>query len=85
MAKGIMRGDPPKAYHRFIAYNLDIFMKPKCLHIPEEFDHVARVFHRAGGSWERLYKGSARDIGLLRRILKLAIKKGYITKKPKFR
>jgi len=83
--KGIMPGDPNRADHRFIAYSLDNFMKPKCLHFPKEFDRVAKVFKRAGGSWERIFTGSARDVVLLRRILKLAIKKGFITKEPTFR
>jgi hypothetical protein len=85
MAKGIMPGDPNRADHRFIAYQLDNFMKPKCLHLPKEFDRVARAFARAGGSWERLFRGSARDVVLLRKILKLAVKHGYVTKEPSFR
>lgn len=80
-----MPGDPNRADHRFIAYSLDNFVKPKCLHLPSEFDKVGRAFRRAGGSWERLFKGSARDIVLLRKILKLAVKHGFITKEPTFR
>lgn len=85
MAKGIMPGDPNRADHRFIAYSLDNFVKPKCLHLPREFDKIGRAFRRAGGSWERLFKGSAKDIVLLRKILKLAVKHGFITKEPTFR
>lgn len=85
MSKGIMPGDPDRADHRFIAYSLENFMKPKCLHLPKEFDKIGRAFRRAGGSWERLFKGSARDAVLMRRILKLAIKHGFITKEPTFR
>jgi hypothetical protein len=85
MSKGIMPDDPNRADHRFIAYTLKNFVKPKCVHFPEEFDKVSRAFTKAGGSWERIFKGSARDIVLLRRLLKLAAKHGILTKEPSFR
>ena len=87
MSKGIMPKDPSRADHRFIRYQIKNFLgkKQPVMHIPAEYDRVARVFHKAGGSWERVFQGSARDIVLLRRILKIAIKQGFITKQPKFR
>jgi hypothetical protein len=81
-----MPSDPSRADHRFVSYLLDNFFKKKRpRHDPEEFDRVVRAFARAGGSWERLFRGSAKDIVLLRRLLKLAIKHGYISREPKFR
>lgn len=85
MSKGILPSDPTRADHRFIRYCLQSFVKEKTLHDPAEFDHVARVFARAGGSWERLFKGSATDVVLLRRILKIAVKDGHISKEPRLR
>lgn len=61
------------------------FKKKRILPVPKEFDLVSKVFRRAGGSWERLYKGSVRDVDLLRRIIKVAIKKRYLTREPRFR
>jgi len=86
MAKGIMLKDPARADHRYIQYQLKSFMnKKRVLEDPAEFDHVTRVFARAGGSWERLFRGSVADVVLLRRILKLAIKEGYLSKAPRLR
>ena len=51
---------------------------------PEDFDLVSRIFVRAGGSWERVFRGSVDDVALLKKALKVAIKKGAITKKPQW-
>lgn len=85
MSKGILPSDPSRADHRFIKYCLKSFVKSKTLHDPEEYARVARAFARAGGSWERLFKGSAADIVLLRQILRLAVKHGFISKEPQLR
>jgi len=86
MGKGISPKDPSRADHRFIRYQLKEFLSKKPVHHnPSEYDHVSRVFARAGGSWERLFKGSVRDIVLLRRILKIAVKQGFISKREPFR
>lgn len=86
MAKGMMPSDPTRADHRYIKYQLKNFLNKKpVLEDPREYDRVCNVFHRAGGSWERLFKGSVRDVVLLRRILKLAIEKGYLSKAPRLR
>lgn len=86
MGKGISPKDPSRADHRFIRHQLKEFLSKKPVHHnPSEYDHVSRVFARAGGSWERLFKGSVRDIVLLRRILKIAIKQGFISKREPFR
>ena len=86
MSKGIMPDDPTRADHRYIQYQVKNFMNKKpVLEDPDEYKHVSDVFQKAGGSWERLFKGSVRDVVLLRRILKLAIKKGFLSKKPRLR
>jgi hypothetical protein len=51
---------------------------------PKELDRVAHVFEKAGGSWEKLTKGSVDDFDLMRRVIKVAVKKGYISKSPKW-
>lgn len=84
-SKGIKPGDPPRADHRFIDYQVKNFVKKKCLSLPDEYDHVARVFARAGGSWERLFRGSVADVVLLRKIIKVAVKTGHISAAPKWR
>jgi len=84
--KGIMPKDPSRADHRFIQHQLKEFLAKKPVHHnPSEYDHVSRVFQRAGGSWERLFRGSVRDIVLLRRILKIGIKEGFLSRKEPFR
>jgi hypothetical protein len=65
---------------------LDTFFKKKnALHDPKEFDKVSRVFAKAGGSWERLFKGAAEDLNLLKRVIKIALKTGHISKAPRLR
>jgi hypothetical protein len=51
---------------------------------PEDLDLVGRIFVRAGGSWERVFRGSSDDMVLLKKALKIAVKKGAITKKPQW-
>lgn len=51
---------------------------------PEEFDLVSRVFQKAGGSWERVFLGSNRDVVLLKKALKIAVLKDIFTKSPKW-
>lgn len=86
MARGILNESPSSADHRIIVYILDTFFKKKnVVHDPQEFDHVSRVFARAGGSWERLFKGSASDVNLLRKIVKIALAGGHLTEVPRFR
>lgn len=51
---------------------------------PEDYDLVSRVFAKAGGSWERVFRGSVRDVQLLKSVLRVAAKKGYLTKDPEW-
>lgn len=84
--KAIMPADPSQADHRMIQYVLKNFFADKaCRSIPKEYNRISKVFRKAGGSWERLFKGSVNDVNLLKVIVKVAIKNGVITKREKFR
>lgn len=82
MSKGIMLADPPRSDYRMILFCLKTYFKAKVIEDKEAFDRVARVFQKAGGSWERLFTGSGRDIDLLRKIVKIALKKKILQKAP---
>jgi hypothetical protein len=49
--------------------------------VPAEFDFVSRIFKGAGGSWERIFKGSPQDVRKMKEILKWALKRKKLTKK----
>jgi hypothetical protein len=51
---------------------------------PSEFNRLSRVFSKAGGSWKRLFHGSVEDTNLLKTVMKVAFKSGYLTKKEKW-
>lgn len=72
---------PVRGDHRFIRKMISLNLPGKVLEKPSEFSRISRVFSKAGGSWVRIYQGSPQDIELLKRILKMAYKKGYLTKK----
>lgn len=61
---------------------LSINHKEKLRPQPVELDLISRVFKKAGGSWERVFKGSIRDMVLLKKVMKIAVDKGRITKPP---
>ena len=71
---------PLRADHRFLKKLVSLSAK-NADPTPAEFNHVSRVFSTLGGSWERVFRGSPDDIQLLKRLLKLALKHGYLTKK----
>jgi len=75
---------PTQADHRFIQKMASLLWGGKALSIPGEFDRVSRVFSKAGGSWERLFRGSPDDIDRLKTVMKVAFKFGYITKTGKW-
>ncbi len=73
---------PVRADHRFIHKMASITVGDKVEFRPSEFDRVARVFFRMGGSWERIFRGgSPQDVNLIKKIIKAAFKNGYLTKK----
>ena len=75
---------PIRADHRFIKKLVISTLEGKIEYVPEEFDLISRVFVQAGGSWERVFKGSPQDIRKLKKVLKTAFKKGFMTKKHKW-
>ena len=71
---------PVRADHRFIKRMVELTLKGKVVELPREFSRISRVFSQAGGSWQRLFHGSVRDVNLLKQVIKIAHKKGYLTK-----
>ena len=70
---------PIRADHRMIK---DILGKQSgdVQHVHREYEIIAKVFEKAGGSWERIFRGSPDDIVLLKKLCKVAVTKGFITK-----
>lgn len=75
---------PVRADHRFIKKLVSLTLEGKVECVPEEFDLIAKVFERAGGSWVRIFRGSPEDIQKLKKVIKAAHKKGLMTKKHKW-
>lgn len=71
---------PLQADHRFIKRFMET-LDVQTYMIPSELSRVSRVFSRAGGSWERLFRGSVQDTLLLKQVIKTAYKQGFLTKK----
>lgn len=76
---------PSRADYRLIRRLMDSSFSGKVLHTEKSYALIIRVFQRAGGSWERLFLGSSNDMGLLKRILKVAFKKGYLPRATDWR
>ena len=71
---------PVKAHHRLMQSLVKSgHKKDKIDPRPEEFDRVAKVFQLAGGSWERLFRGSSSDLNLLKKAIKVAVEEGVFT------
>lgn len=76
---------PSRADHRFLRKLASILFGGKTDPSPEDLDLVCRVFRLAGGSWEHLFLGSTRELTLLKKILKVAYRKGHLTKAPEWK
>jgi len=50
------------------------------LRIDSEMTRISNVFRRLGGSWTGFFKGSIDDVTLLKKVVRFAMKKGYVTK-----
>jgi len=74
---------PSKASYRLMKSLLGS-QKQKCAPTPKELDRVSEVFRLAGGSWERVFKGSVTDLNLLKKTIKVAIETGAVTKALKW-
>lgn len=72
---------PVRSDHRMIRKVIGTMYGTKMVTKPSEYDQVSRVFVKAGGSWEKLFRGSPDDLQLLHKVIKIAVKKGYLTKK----
>lgn len=72
---------PLRADHRFIKRLLSVVLAGKVEDVPEEYDLISWVFLRAGGSWEGVFHGAPLDIQKLKKVIKVAYEKGYLTKK----
>lgn len=73
---------PLRAHHRLMRHLVSTSGADGVDPRPEDLDRVASVFHRAGGSWERVFGGSVSDLGLLKRVLRVAVKGGHLTSAP---
>jgi hypothetical protein len=71
---------PVRADHRFIKKVLDIAFEGKVVPLPDELSEVSRVFSDYGGSWERLFNGSTRDVAKLKEVISYALDNGHLTK-----
>jgi len=76
--------NPIRADFRYIRKLLDISFSGQVEHNPKEYLRVTNAFQKMGGSWEKLFLGSPKDLELLRNLLKIAVKKGFITKAYKW-
>jgi len=47
-----------------------------------DIEKVLRAFSHFGGSWERLFKGSIKDMTLLKKIVKVGVKKKLFNLAP---
>lgn len=74
---------PVKAHHRLMRSLLSSIQKKKDP-TPEQLDKVSEVFTRMGGSWERVFKGSAEDMVLLKKVIKIAAKRSTFSDKPEW-
>lgn len=72
---------PARAHHRIMSSMVETNHKDaKVSPTPAELDRVATVFGLAGGSWERVFKGSIDDVNLLKKAIKIAVSNGVFTK-----
>lgn len=72
---------PARAHHRIMLSMVKANHKDdKVAPTPLELDRVASVFSLAGGSWERVFKGSLEDLNLLKKAIRVAVKDGVFTK-----
>ena len=74
---------PTRADYRFIKKILDMHYSSKVEYRATEFEKLSNVFLKAGGSWEALFKGSTKDVSLMKKIVKIAVKKKFLTPSKK--
>lgn len=74
---------PLRSDHRIMLFLLKD-QKPKVEPTPKQLNRLARVFERYGGDWQKLYQGDSSQTNKLRKVLDVAVKKGFITKASKW-
>ena len=72
---------PVRADYRFVQTLMQSTLGGKVEQVPAEIDMILRVFKKAGGSWERVFAGSPWDVGLLKKLLRHALKTKRLTPK----
>lgn len=72
---------PVQADHRYLQKVVGVVLGGKVEHLPSEFDRLSRAFQKSGGSWERVFHGSPKDVSLLKDLIVAAYKHGFLTKK----
>lgn len=83
MSKGLLPSDPSRADYRMIRKLVEFSTKKgKYIVTPQGCDRIGKVFQRCGGSWERLFLGSTRDLTLLKKIVKVALKAKVFDREP---
>ena len=75
---------PSRADYRYIKKMLSSVLGGKAENFPDEYDLISRVFVRYGGSWRNLFLGSALETSKLKKVLRVALKLGYLTRSPKW-
>lgn len=85
MPKSIQPSDPVRSDHRLIKNLLHTLGKTeKVQHLPHEYEWCIGAFMGLGGSWEEVSTGNVKQIALLKKILKHAIKRKIISPAPKW-
>lgn len=74
---------PMRADHRMILKIIDLVLSDADPRL-DDVNRIARVFCKAGGSWERLFNGSPRDVALLKKLVRIAHKKKLVQLKSKW-
>jgi len=74
---------PVRADHRYIEQMLNTtFKSDRVSATPSQMRLLCEVFGAAGGSWERLFRGSVEDVETLRKVARAAIQRGLLTTQP---
>ena len=72
---------PLRAHYRVMRKILDTTFPNKIEHRVSEYELINRVFKKAGGSWEAVFLGDVNQITLLKKVLKVAFKKHFLTRR----
>lgn len=75
MAKAIVQADPNRADHRFISYVNRFFCHGALDLTPALYKELLEEFKEQDGSWYRLFRGSVKDVVLIKKIVKAQAKK----------